>query len=405
MAMDQLAAQIFGMLEERGIPALLLKGAPLALWLYPEGHVRNSADIDVLVPPSHVEAAGSVLAANGWRPGPYPSPLATAWTHPQILIPVDLHRSFHFVTVSDERCWEILSHHASTAVVGGRALPVPSGSVAAALLVLHATEGLNYRGQEELSRAIAMSNGELWRRAATVASALGATDAFGASLRQSVIGSELAASLGIPMPTTVSTDVGVQLLALPRTTYGLVRLEQARGWSLVRALALELVPPPARVYQSYTTLARTKPGLVLAYVLWPAGVLRNLPRGWRGWRRLRLRPDIAAPEAGSLERTALVAEVVGGYVRCRWLGVATVAGDVESDRSKMSAAAEVAVGRRLALVAERVLGYLPGGRGAVRARVVVRMLAARGIPATVVTPAPLEDSVARAWVEVQGTRL
>jgi hypothetical protein len=74
-------------------------------------------------------------------------------------------------------------------------------------------------------------------------------------------------------------------------------------------------------------------------------------------------------------------------------------------RSAIDTDAEIALGRRLSLVAERVLGHLPGDSGPVRALEAVRMLAARGIPAKVIMEVSRENSLSRTWVEVQGTRL
>jgi hypothetical protein len=49
-----------------GIDLLLLKGAALAYTHYPDPHLRPRTDLDVLISPSHVDAADQVLLAAGW---------------------------------------------------------------------------------------------------------------------------------------------------------------------------------------------------------------------------------------------------------------------------------------------------------------------------------------------------
>jgi hypothetical protein len=57
-------------LERGAIPTLLLKGAALALIVYPSPGLRPMADVDVLVPERLAAPARRVLAEAGWRPNP-----------------------------------------------------------------------------------------------------------------------------------------------------------------------------------------------------------------------------------------------------------------------------------------------------------------------------------------------
>jgi hypothetical protein len=101
---DQLAASMVCAMREAGIPVLLLKGAGLARWLYPAGTVRPALDVDLLVDPMHLRRAEALLRAQGWEHPWYPAPHAREWRKPGTSSTIDLHHSFHFVTVPDEMC-------------------------------------------------------------------------------------------------------------------------------------------------------------------------------------------------------------------------------------------------------------------------------------------------------------
>ncbi len=51
-----------------GIPVMALKGAPLGLLYYGNPALRPMADVDLVVPPAHVDTAVAILAELGYRP-------------------------------------------------------------------------------------------------------------------------------------------------------------------------------------------------------------------------------------------------------------------------------------------------------------------------------------------------
>jgi hypothetical protein len=51
-----------------GIPVMALKGAPLGLLYYGNPALRPMSDVDLVVPPAHVDAAAAILAGFGYRP-------------------------------------------------------------------------------------------------------------------------------------------------------------------------------------------------------------------------------------------------------------------------------------------------------------------------------------------------
>jgi hypothetical protein len=63
----QLLARILKVLNNANIPAMPLKGPLASLELYGDAGLRESKDLDVLVPPDKVAKAQECLCQNGWR--------------------------------------------------------------------------------------------------------------------------------------------------------------------------------------------------------------------------------------------------------------------------------------------------------------------------------------------------
>lgn len=67
LLLDFRAAHACEFLQDRGIPALLLKGPTIAGWLYRDGTLRPYRDIDILVAPADWSRASIALAEIGFR--------------------------------------------------------------------------------------------------------------------------------------------------------------------------------------------------------------------------------------------------------------------------------------------------------------------------------------------------
>ena len=73
---------LLGALDQEGLPVLLLKGLPLALYVYRDPSVRPMADFDLLVPPERFPSARQVLEGLGFVPRlPAPPGMAAAPGH------------------------------------------------------------------------------------------------------------------------------------------------------------------------------------------------------------------------------------------------------------------------------------------------------------------------------------
>ncbi len=61
-------ARLLPILLEDGVPALVLKGLPLAARLYGNGAARGAGDIDLLIDPRHLDRAHAILLQQGFSP-------------------------------------------------------------------------------------------------------------------------------------------------------------------------------------------------------------------------------------------------------------------------------------------------------------------------------------------------
>lgn len=417
LAADRLAAELVHLFDDEAIPVVLLKGTPLARWLYPEGWVRPVADVDLLVPPHVVGRAGDLLEREGWaRRAPTRRLVthATTWLKPGVAFPVDLHTSFHFVTVPDERFWELLAAEAEAADIGDATVAVPSRRFSLMLLGLHASAG-DGRAVDEFALAIATNPRELLLEALDLARRLGAEHAVAVSLRRSPQGVEFAEemSLASSMPTEMALDLQEQA----KTASGFVRLDEATTVAgLVRLLWREMVPSPGHMGDCFPRLAGAgRPGLVLAYLWRPFSVLIHARVGWRRWRGLRRRLDIDQARMGVLERAAMAGEIVHAYLGCRFelrrAGVAgalrwarrPVAASDPTDRVMQGRSVDIAAGIRLASITARALQRVPTDTRCLnQSLVLVRLLANRGVHAQLALAVRRHEVAAHAWVEVAG---
>ncbi len=85
----QILLGILRLLHRAGIPAMVLKGPLLSLDLYEDAALRQSRDLDLLVPQEHIPEAEKQLEQTGWRRGSdYPSLTPRQW---QLTLKVEHH--------------------------------------------------------------------------------------------------------------------------------------------------------------------------------------------------------------------------------------------------------------------------------------------------------------------------
>jgi Uncharacterised nucleotidyltransferase len=287
LAVDAMTGQVVRMLRADGIRPILMKGGAVRAWLYTDGTPRRYGDVDLLVGPAEHDRAQNVLVLGGWRPSTYQRPHAYHLRAPigRAQIPVDLHRTFHRVTAPPEVVWELLSRHTVTLRLGGVNVETLDEPALALVVVLHNTMHAGVpKHDEDLRRALAATPDAGWRTAAGLADRLGCLEAFAASLRSVPAGRELADRLALSETVNPRLRLAVHPSTPPPTADALLIAWETRRRP-VEALRRLLVPPPLTMENYYPLARRGRWGLLVAYAIRPARLLRYLPAGMAAaWR-------------------------------------------------------------------------------------------------------------------------
>ncbi|MEU7611372.1 nucleotidyltransferase family protein [Micromonospora sp. NPDC049204] len=272
LSLDRAAVGVTAALADRGVEAVLLKGAGLARRLGQEGH-RVYTDIDLLVAPASFDAAQRALADLGcssalpegrpdhrthWyeRPWRMPGPLA---------LTVDLHRGFHGVADA-EALWTGLWGSAERIRLAGGLVTVPDEAGTALLVALHAAApGRSDRPRADLLRALAVFPVDTWRAAADLAARTGALPSFALGLRLTPAGATLAGTLALPRQGTPAL-----WLRAHRASPAALTLAQLAELPTVvdrlRHLGPRLFPTPASMRHASPLARRGPVGLLLAHL-------------------------------------------------------------------------------------------------------------------------------------------
>jgi Uncharacterised nucleotidyltransferase len=294
LRLDAATADLFRGFDLAGVEVLLLKGRSIANWLYAGLELRTYSDCDVLVAPSAAEAAEAVLGSLGFRPlfddrgmPAWWREHASTWSDGERLT-VDLHRTLPGVGVNDATTCGVLSAGADVVLVAGHPAPTLALPARALHVALHAAHhGVGWpRPIEDLERALAAGEDELWLSAAALAGTLQATDAFVAGLRLAPAGEELAARLGLPPVRSV--DVELRARSPPPVALGLEQLARAQS-TRARAEIVwrKFVPPPSFIRHWDPRAGHSRSSLLRAYVRRPLWILRRAPRALHVWHRAR----------------------------------------------------------------------------------------------------------------------
>lgn len=77
--------RVLGLLADAGVPAMVIKGLPLAVQTAGDAAARGPGDIDLLIPPEATEDVHRLLVSAGWSPSPDAEvrPGTWAWAHVQ----------------------------------------------------------------------------------------------------------------------------------------------------------------------------------------------------------------------------------------------------------------------------------------------------------------------------------
>ena len=292
LVLDETCRKIVGHLTAAGQPFLMLKGATIASWLYPDPSQRTYVDLDILVPPADEPAVVALLGEIGFRP------LLTAGTR-SVLSPeeqplrdklgvdVDLHTALKGVRLARDQAWEILSASTVTWDWAGTPVPALAPPARAVHLALHvAQNGLaDGKAAEDLRLGIARLEPSIWTAAKELAVRLEAVDAFTAGLTALPEGAELADRLGLDPLASVEYQMRAASVFPPAAR--LERLLADQSWRQRLATARAYLFPSADWLRLHDPRATTWRGLARARFVYAAGLLPRAARAVRERRRVR----------------------------------------------------------------------------------------------------------------------
>lgn len=291
LVVERATADAMAALVGAGIRSILIKGPPQQGWLAAAGVPRASVDVDLLVDPTDVAAAGIALSGLGYRREPEVTPgvehHAELWTAPG-RVPVELHRT---LWGTDPGCtWPVLAGQTENAQIGSETVEIPAEGARCLIVALHAAH--HGAGEEappyDLERAVAVAGRDAWKRAADLARALDAEAAFVAGLGLVPAGQRLRVDLGLPtLPYSerLALNAATPVAGAP----GFYWLAQQKGMrAKVRFAARKIVPPADFMRFKHPYARKGAAQLLLTYLYRPLWLARWAVPGLRAWRRARL---------------------------------------------------------------------------------------------------------------------
>lgn len=290
MHIDKAAALLTREFARCGIDSILLKGPAISSWLYQDGTSRPYGDADLLVSPGDWRSAQSLLRELGFIKdlGPLDHPgmgshEGEAWVRGGENI--DLHCAIWGLGAEPDQVWKKLSRGTETIEVAGAAMRVLAPEARTLLLATHAAKHGDGWAVTDLERGLQQLPGDLWSKAAALASELDAVPTFVGGLHLVAGGSSLVGRLGLP--DVPSPEATLRVWRVPMAL-GLEQLSHTAGLpAKLGVICTELFPTPAFL-RWWTPMARRGGlGLALAYAWRFAWVVRHALPAIRAWRRAR----------------------------------------------------------------------------------------------------------------------
>jgi len=294
LRIDHLTAETAGMLAERHIETIVLKGPGLAAWLYPD-EARIYSDADLLVAPNNWERAGRVLERAGFSADPRWIP-ATQFseTHAKPFqrdgLSVDLHRALPGLDGDPQAVWDSLHARAHRQQIAGAQLKVPDRDALLLHIALHAAHHAGepgFKAFEDLRRAIATADESQWRQTLDLARAHDGVPAFATGLRLMPEGHDLVRRLGLCQTRSLRHELRGQGDVMAEELGSLLLSERPAAERL-RTVMQELFPRPEYMRHWSVLARRGRLGLAGAYAWRPLWTIAQLPSAARTvWRVTR----------------------------------------------------------------------------------------------------------------------
>ena len=315
LLLDREASSILDHLDKAGVPAILLKGAAIAMWLYDDGAPRPYLDIDILVRPSHLNMALAVLTQLGYSrvvEGAHPAevgPKEIELVGPTN-ITIDLHHGLLGASASSEDAWEVLFDRTTCMRLGTgnvRVLDVPARAMH---LALHAAQNgpIDMKAIADLDRGLQRLGMDVWKDASQIAQRIGAEQAFAAGLRLLPAGCDLADKLALTREMTV--ELALRTWSVTQDALFFERFRRTPGARAKAALLLrKLFPTPATMRVNSSLARRGSLGLMCAWAIHPFALAWRLGPAFIAWYRARRAtrigplPQPVLPSPGAIPAT------------------------------------------------------------------------------------------------------
>jgi hypothetical protein len=277
--LDAVAEEVLAAFERAEIQVRFLKGIVLSRLLYRPGEVRGYYDIDVIVDPAQLAAAGRVLEALGHQNVSVLDGVVdvAGILHAQVWVKshadfgnvtVDLHWTMAGCAVSPETAWSVLSADPQYVSVGISRLPTLPPAGLALHLSLHAAQHGpdDSKAIGDLRRGLGRWPVEVWRQAAGWAERLAAVDSLAAGLRLTPEGRRLADEQ-LELPDSSLRLAEIELKGRrPRGTFHIEAFAAADTWGdRASVIRHALLPTPTWIQREYRWARRGPLYLSLAY--------------------------------------------------------------------------------------------------------------------------------------------
>jgi hypothetical protein len=287
-------AQVGVLLAGAGLPCLHIKGPTVATWLYDEGE-RSWGDVDILLPPSAMDAALEVLVSStfshrdrGLRWRTSEDHALTLWHDPHHdathgFGELDVHHRFPGIDEDPELAFAELWRRREPYRLAGYEVWFPDLPSRALLLVLNAArDPYGAKAREDLRRLMAEASEDDWRRTIDLARRLKAMDALRAGVELEPAGHDLVASTALA-DVEVSAAWRLRTSGSTRTAVRLEELRRLGPLAKARAVAGWVVPSPAIIRMRDPRAADSAWALARGY----ATRYRQGARELRDWVRER----------------------------------------------------------------------------------------------------------------------
>jgi hypothetical protein len=272
-ALDEATAEVFARFDRAGVPAILLKGRTLAVWLYDDPAERPYGDADVLVSATRLAHAEQVLADLSYCGHAHPSargePTVRIWTRDTDQVAVELHVTLVGVDADPETVWQALLVQSEQIHIASQAVSALASPARVLLVALAAAEkgAFAEKPLRDLSAALERVPEEDWSGAAELADRLAASAAFASGLRLVPTGQALARRLGLsdsrPAAVALRAEASPDLRGAALSMAWIA--DQVGYRARARAVARVLFPAPPEMRDAYPGSRSGTPGLAAAY--------------------------------------------------------------------------------------------------------------------------------------------